>query len=240
MNYFKPIDEISLRVLFASPTAQGFFEIETLGPVLGPSGKVESSPDALCLDKRGGKLAIKRVEFKLVVKNVSDFKENGKFDIAVCWDSLVSLPKLEEELWQKHGCKEVIVVNNHKLFRELPDYNEENIRSCTVGTQITRILERRNLEAILAAYFAVKKAPREFSTEELLQFLRTQGIQESLERTGLSIIQKSITSLTYAQLFEKNRKHYYRWSPYLNPAHAIPAITKMLLKARDTLPVMQI
>jgi hypothetical protein len=238
MNLFKPVNEWMVRQLFSAAMIAEHFKIFVLGAVLGASGKVESSPDCLALDMRDRDMSFKRIEFKYMVENIDEFEENGQFDIAVAWASMIPRPVLERALAEKHGCQEIILLSEHKICRNLPDYNDDNIKSVSISSKIEQILMRRTLEAILAAYYAVSVYPREFSSPEVLAFLRTHLGNNGFDQSRQSITQKSIASLQMGGLLEKTRRHWYRWAPSLNPAHALPSITKLILKSRTTLPTI--
>ena len=125
MMIFKPVDEMSLRHLFSSGEARDLLRIEYLGPTLNPSGAIETSPDALILDKRRRPHRKLRCEFKFMPYSAGDFLHNGKFDIAIIWTLPSGLLKerLEAELLKQNGCFEVIVLDQTKAFRDLKDYN---------------------------------------------------------------------------------------------------------------------
>ncbi|HLE00559.1 MAG TPA: hypothetical protein VJB59_09885 [Bdellovibrionota bacterium] len=238
MNLFKPVNEWMVRLLFSAAMIAEHFKIYVLGPVLSAGGKAESSPDALALDMREREMSYKRIEFKFMIQSPDDFEENGQFDMAVAWASMVPRPILERALLEKHGCREIILLGEHKLCRDLADYNDENIRSVSVTTKLEGMLMRRSMEGILTAFYAVSVAPREFSIAEVLDFLRKNLENNGFDLSRKSIAQKSVASLQFGGVLEKNRRFWYRWSPALSPAHALPVITKLILKSRDTLPTI--
>ena len=74
---FKPRDEMSLRQLFSTEYAKQILNLSYLGPILGPDGKIDPSPDALILDMRKTPYKTLRCEFKFSPKSKDEFSKNN-------------------------------------------------------------------------------------------------------------------------------------------------------------------
>ena len=119
----KPIDEMSLRHLFSTNYASSLLKIEYWGPVLNHLGQIEPSPDCNVLDKRTEPFLIKKCEFKFIPRGLVDFEDNGNFDIAIVWDLPNNLNHndLLQQLRIQNHCLELIILNDLRAFRRLPD-----------------------------------------------------------------------------------------------------------------------
>jgi hypothetical protein len=150
-----------------------------VGPVVNTAtGKVDPSPDALILDMRKSPYKIRRCEFKEAPSSSDAFKENGRFDLAVVWSIERPLTKeiLEKELLEKHGCTEVVVLEEISAFHKLPEYTIENInRSFDFGSESikeTVLKNRSGIASVYVIYIAAKIYPERFDAEKMLDLLK--------------------------------------------------------------------
>ncbi len=234
---FKPINEFMVQQLCVTEMAFRFLKIMLVGPVLSPSGKRLDSPDCWALHMRNGTTKLITVECKHTVTAVSDFSHNGKFDMAIVWDTLVPRRSLEDALRENHGCQEVIVLNDLKPFRELPDYTEQNILRLQIADTSRKSLENRQLPAIAVALFAANKQ-QEFSSDEAIDFLTKENIIDPSELSRRSQVQQSMTSLVFAKILIRNRKHWFRWNQSIPAELALPVITELYLRSGSSLPTI--
>lgn len=111
---FRPIDEMSLRHLFSTAYAQEVLRLSYIGPVLGSSGSIESSPDGMILDMKSHPFRSLRCEFKFIPSSKNEFSHNGRFDIAIVWSlpSGISKDQLLHELLEQNGCSRLIVFDH--------------------------------------------------------------------------------------------------------------------------------
>ena len=171
----KPIDEMSLRHLFATNYATNFLNIEYWGPVINKIGKIESSPDCLVLDKRKTPYTLKRCEFKFKPESIKDFSDNGSFEIAVVWD--LALPKsnsrqeFEKQLQQQNGCDELIVLNDMKAFNSLPEYTSEQSTFHPIATLEAQLNKIEHDDIVYSAYLIAKAYPHPINSQKFIELL---------------------------------------------------------------------
>jgi len=243
MMYFKPVDEQSTRHLFSSPVGVSIFKLAYVGPVISPSGRTESSPDALYQDQRVSTPVVKRVEFKYTATKADDFEKNGRFDIAVVFDCQASnRKKLESDLRAMHGCTELIVMADFKAFRDLPDYNTDAIARIGKAPKLETILERKTLEGIFNAHFAASVSPKEIGMaeffENMVKLKLIPGVSDLPKGANSrpDVVQKHINSLIQCKLLIKTRRHWYRWNPAYDPKQAVLICAALISKSNRKVP----
>lgn len=223
---------MSLRHLFSSELGETTLKMSYVGPVINQSGKIEDSPDGLILDKRNG-FKVKRCEFKLAPIDEKAFKDNGQFDLAVVWE----LPKnnkddLLKALKMKHGCEEILILNQYNVFRNLSPYNIENISAISSDQKniIKNIaINTRNLASVYVSYIAAKIAPSEFNYDRMLQILKDKLPSElkGIQPKGISnVITRHMQ--TKVPLIKKKRAGYYQWNPDLNPEIGVTTLADII------------
>lgn len=210
---YKPIDEMSLRHLFSTAFAEEILKLSYLGPVLNPSGSIETSPDCNIFDKRNSPFRIRRCEFKYIASGIRDFKHNGSFDIAIVWSISPNLSKkqLLNDLLKQNGCSELIIMEDYKAFRELPAYTNESLKNLGNIDFIKKLVLKRKLPSVFALYIAANLYPKTFQMDKMVDFLsnRFPNVKKMQPRGRANVVSAFIQ--TKPPLLEQVRKNTYRW-----------------------------
>lgn len=245
--YFQPVDEMSLRHLFASPYAEDTLRMSYYGPVLNSSGGIESSPDCLVVDKRRETWRLRRCEFKWGDKDGrccrQDFAHNGRFDVAMVWAIAPPLTReeLERELLDQNGCQEVIVMADHKAFSGLEKYRILDDPKELAGIAELRsvLLESNKItfEKAFAAYIAARIYPETFEVHKMVQLLaRRFPSARNMQPQGRGNLVGALLQ-TKPPLIEKMYGRVYRWNGNLNPHAAVAEMKDIIItKYRQDLP----
>ncbi len=174
MQYFRPIDEMSLRHLFSSDLGESVLKMSYIGPVLGANGSPETSPDCLILDKRDGKWKIKRCEFKYQPRSKEDFRSNGCFDIAIIWSlpSPLSKENLKNDLLKQNNCEECIVLSEYQVLDRLPEYPSQiDIENFYDSDQLRKALMDIGFPSVYCVYIAAEICPKMFRWKTMKETL---------------------------------------------------------------------
>jgi len=231
--YYQPIDEMSLRHLFSSKEAEEILKMSYLGPVLNPSGGIETSPDCLILDKRGDKYKILRGEFKFIPTSKKDFETNGKFDLAVIWSISppLTMQKLEEELVKQNDCKEIIVLSEYKILYGLPKYYPDiGVITRKEEEEMKKAMERvKHIATLYCAYIAAKIYPDMFHQDKMLDYLSTKFL-DIKKMTGIKRERQVFGSLILGrpQLIEKILYKLYCWTNNIDANIALRELGKKI------------
>jgi len=230
MIYFKPIDEMSLRHLFASDLGESVLKMSYVGPVLNPSGSVESSPDCIILDERSGSWKLKKCEFKYMPNSKEEFERNGNFDIAIIWSlsNPSSREKLKEDLLKQNSCQEIIILSDFIEFNRLPEYQIINdIKEIHDSNELRKKLIDLTRPAIYCAYIAAAIYPKKFNIDIMSKFLSSRF--EELQKMNPKGKGSSIVgALQQKNLLKKMDRNNYRWDENINHNLAIGDITYIL------------
>ncbi len=164
---------MSLRHLFSAAFAQEKLKLSYLGPVLNSTGSIETSPDSLILDQRKTPFRTLRCEFKFIPNGKADFMHNGNFDIAIVWSLSSSLDKkkLEKDLLTQNGCTEIIVLEDYKIFKELPDYTNESLKNIANIEKLKKLILRREFPSVFSLYIAASLYPETFKMDKMIELL---------------------------------------------------------------------
>jgi len=227
---FKPIDEMSLRQIFSSPYGRGVLRLSYLGPVLGPTGSIETSPDCMILDMREHPFRPLRCEFKFVPSGKDDFANNGRFDIAVVW----SLPPgkrkedLLRDLLQQNGCGELVVLDEIRAFRELPEYTRDSISRVGAIDQVKAICLDRGLWSVFAIAIAARIFPAKFRMDEMVKMLanRFPEVKRMQPRGQANAVSAFLQ--TKPPLIERMHGNYYRWTAEIDSVTASAEIYELI------------
>jgi len=232
MNYFKPIDEMSLRHLFASDLGESILNMVYIGPVLNPGGSIESSPDSVILDRRNGDWKLKKCEFKYFPNSKEDFKENGNFDLAIIWSLPKSLTKekLEEDLLGQNKCPEIIVLSDYVQFSRLPEYKLINdVKELHNSSILRESLRRLSRPCIYCAYIAAAIYPTKFNINMMIESLLSKFPElQKMHPKGRGSGLVGALQQMRPQLVEQMDGDNYRWDNDLNPEFAIGDITYIM------------
>lgn len=235
---FKPTSEKMLEHLFSSDQVKNHLKIEYVGDVLNNKNGVETSPDAIVLDRRNSKKTrLLRCEFKGYVGKhavAKDFERNGKFDIAIVW----SLPegnrnKIQQQLKAKNGCNEILVLTDHKFFQDLPDYKYQHTIKENFGDESIEWAEeflttgKRDFSSLFIAYIFVFGSNYQINLDSLYDYLETiihkpeyKGIKTLLESgKGKANLVNQFTQQrgTYPLFILKKPAKNFIWNSAYNP-----------------------
>ncbi|MCX6233911.1 MAG: hypothetical protein NT175_04190 [Bacteroidetes bacterium] len=227
---FKPRNEISLRHFFSSSYTSEILKIEYFGPVLNEVDGIESSPDCLVLDKRRIPYNLRRCEFKFIPTNSLDYRDNGRFDVAIVWDLPHNLTKenLLQQLRVQNGCQEVIVLREMRKFDSLPDYIiPQNVNFLNIQ-KLIEFLQIRDFDAAYSAYLIAKMYPNNFNSERLIIHLvnRFQRIADMDAKGRGNAVGRFI--MTRPAIIEWMNRKYYRWNANYQPDIAIHTIAQLI------------
>ncbi len=240
---FKPVDEMSLRLLLSTDNAQKVLDIEYLGPVLNSSGNTETSPDAMVLDKRGDTAVKVRCEYKVHVTSSSNFSQNGTFGLAIAWSISKHLAKdreareeLESSLLENHSCSELIILSDFKFFRDLPDYNLKNLNNVEPTTYFDELCSKRSLPSLMALYVAVKIYPRRFDLDKVVShFTKLFPEPMDIAAQGRANIITAFMQTKPALLHRVYNK-CYKWSNVIDRNIALASLELMLQDRLEVAP----
>jgi hypothetical protein len=227
---FKPVDELSLRHLFSSNFSKEILRLSYIGPVLNPGGSIETSPDCMILDRRKHPYGILRCEFKYVPSGKEDFVHNGQFDLAVVWALPSSLKReqLLSGLLSQNGCIELIVLNELKAFRELPDYNPHSL-SCLRGLDIVKeIALKRDFPSVFSLCIAAKAYPDKFEMNAMVELLSKRFSEiKKMRPQGRSNVVSAFLQ-TKPPLLTWMHGKFYRWTNEIDSESASAELTQLI------------
>lgn len=245
--YFKPIDEMSLRHLATSRYGEEVLKCSYLGPILNPSGEPVDSPDCLLLDRRGKEYKILRCEFKYAPQNHTEFRCNGEFDIAICWQlggKGLTKEDLKRRLEEQNKCREIIVLSSdyQKEFSGLFDYKEFHDKPGREQEEILQGIRKltdrikkmgRVYPLLFIAYIAAKISPETFSRDKMNEVLvRKRIIKTKPKAKGVYIAALNMTNIIKHMYDE-----FYCWNECINPHSAIRIIQEVFVeKLKKPLP----
>ncbi len=234
--YYQPTDENSLRHLFTA--GKDMVKISYLGQVPNGHG-YDDSPDCLVLDKRSkDKYTVKRCEFKYSPSNVAAFKDNGKFDLAVVWDLPPGVNKdvLREELKDKHGCMEIIVLKESQEFGKLEPYPKaveeiEKQQGLEKNSEFIDMMLDCPLYTVHAAYIAANR-PNKIRLDKVMDYLSEKFPEiQRMKPKGRS---NAFTSLFQLKIIRKKHGRYYEWAGYIPAESAAKEIEKLIQTRFDS------
>jgi hypothetical protein len=230
MPLFRPIDEMSLRHLFSSSYAQEALRLSYLGPVLSPTGTIESSPDCLVLDRRKRPFRPLRCEFKFIPLGKDDFAHNGQFDIAVVWNLQRGQTKdgLLRDLLQQNGCAELIVLDSIKAFRDLPAYTTDVPARLGNVDVVRDIAIKMPLATVFAFCVAARLAPGKFDMGRMVELLsrRFPEVRKMQPRGRANVISSGLQ--TKPPLIELMHGKAYRWAGEIDSVSAAAELTELI------------
>jgi len=229
---FKPIDEMSLRHLFSTSYSDQVLKLVYLGPVLNDTGNTETSPDCLVLDKRVNPFRQLRCEFKYIPSSKDDFKHNGKFDLAIVWSlaSTTSKSRLRDELFVQNDCSEIIVMEDYKEFRDLPDYNLESLNNLSNIDIVKQLVLNRDFHSVFALYIAAAIYPDPFKMDKMIELLtkRFHKVKNMLPQGRANAV--SAFMQTKPPLIKQLRKNTYRWTNEIDPRSSASIIKELIIE----------
>ena len=228
--YFKPVDEMSLRQLFSTDYAKLHLRLSYIGPVITPTGSIDTSPDALILDMRKSPYKTKRCEFKFVPNSASDFSHNGEFEIAIVWGygSAITKEQLKAELLQQNSCSEIIALSELKAFSTLANYNYNSVFKGLLIQDIKKVVINRNAASVEAAYILSKSADTFVESDKLIEFLMKKypSVKQMEPRGRGNVISAFIQ--TNPPLVVRLNQNNYRWNLDFDPCIASVELAKIL------------
>ncbi len=230
MPLFRPVDEMSLRHLFSSSYAQEALHLSYLGPVLSPTGTIESSPDCLVIDRRKRPFRPLRCEFKFIPLGKEDFAHNGQFDIAIVWNLQRGQTKdgLLHDLLQQNGCSELIVLDSIKAFRDLPVYTTDVLPRLANIDVVRDIAIEMSLPTVFAFCLAARAAPGRFDIGRLVELLakRFPEVRKMQPRGRSNVISAGVQ--TKPALIERMHGKVYRWASEIDSVSAAAELTELI------------
>jgi hypothetical protein len=237
--HFQPIDEMSLRQLFSTELGSSVLKLSYLGPVLGPGGQIETSPDALILDMRASPYKTRRCEFKFMPSGAGDFAHNGKFEVAVIWDfgKGCSRESLELDLLEQNGCVEIVVMSESRAFAGLARYSPETINSSLDFNSIRKVILRRKAPAIVALYIAAAIAPGRFNSQEVGDYLATKFAEIAMMKGTARANLVAAWTQTKPALTKHVHRKTYEWSGAFDALNAQSILAEIVTVAlQESLP----
>jgi len=227
---FQPIDEISLRHLFSTAYAQEILRLSYIGPVLTPTGVIETSPDCMILDMRSHPFRPLRCEFKYIPAGKNDFSHNGKFDIAVLWSLPSGLTKdrLLSELLVQNGCSELIILDTIKAFVDLPVYTRESLSRLGSTDTVKSLALKRELASVFSLCIAAKLFPNRFQLDRMLDLLsaRFPTVKKMNPRGRSNVVSAFIQ--TKPPLLECMHGKTYRWTSEFDSVISAAELTELI------------
>ncbi len=226
--FFKPVDEMSLRQLFSSDYAKSQLRLSYIGPVITPTGAIDTSPDALILDMRKSPYQTKRCEFKFIPTSKNDFSHNGQFQIAIIWDYGYSKDQLRNDLLEQNGCSEVIALAEIKAFSTLADYKYETVFKGQLIEDVKKLVVKRDEHSVVAAFVLAKCSHTFVNSEKLVNFLmRRYSIVKEMRPQGRGNVVSAFMQ-TKPQLIKHLNMDNYRWNLDFDPHIASIELAKIL------------
>jgi hypothetical protein len=239
---FKPANEKMLEHLLSNKQAQDELGIEYVGVVLNNKGQIEKSPDAILKDRRHNKVRLRRCEFKLTPKSAKEFSHNGKFDLAIVWSLGGGLDrsKLLQSLRTKHGCEEIIVLeDDFKFFSDLPVYTYQNtnndLETLKNISWAEKYLMSKDFSSLFVASIFVHAYPNHVDIQKLYSVLekyknkpeykKIKSLLESGKGKANIFNQFTQKNKDYPLFLEKKPNNEFKWG--LNYS---PDIMKSLIK----------
>jgi hypothetical protein len=230
MSLFRPIDETSLRHLFSTSYAEEILRISYLGPVLNPTGEIESSPDCIVLDQRRSPFRPLRCEFKFIPQGKEDFAHNGMFDIAIIWSLPAGLAKdqLSKDLLQQNGCAELIILETLKKFRDLPAYSAESTAKLGNVAIVRDIAIKTDIASVFGLCMAARLYPANFNIRGMVKLLsgRFAQVRKMQPKGRTNIISKFLQTKT--PLITHMHGKEYRWTSEIDSVMAAAKLTALI------------
>lgn len=163
---------MSLRQLFSTDYAKSQLSIAYLGPVISPTGSIQSSPDAFVLDMRKSPYRTLRCEFKFIPSGKKDFSHNGSFDIAIIWSfGTVDRDSLQRDLLDQNGCSQILALSDFRAFTDLADYSYQSLEKLSSIDILIKLAKGRELHSVVAAYILSRVPDRTESSPKIIQYL---------------------------------------------------------------------
>jgi hypothetical protein len=228
---FRPTDETSLRHLFSTNYAQELLRLSYIGPVLNPTGAIESSPDCQILDRRKSPFHRLLCEFKFIPLGKEDFAHNGKFDIAIVWNLQEGQTKeqLLKDLLQQNGCAELIILaQDYKAFRELPVYTSESVAKLGSADIVRDLAIKTDLASVFGLCMAARLYPSNFNMIRLVSFLsgRFPQVKRMKPKGRTNVISKFLQ--TKPPLIMHMHGKEYRWTSEIDAVIAAAELMKLI------------
>lgn len=226
--FFKPVDEMSLRQLFSTDYSKSQILLSYIGPVITPTGSIDTSPDALVLDMRKSPYQTKRCEFKFIPTSKNDFSHNGQFQIAVIWDYGCNKEQLKADLLEQNGCSEIIAFAEMKAFATLADYKYETVFKGQLIEDFKKLVVKRDEHSVVAAFVLAKCSHTFVNSEKLVSYLvkRYATVREMKPQGRGNVI--SAFMQTKPQLIKHLNLDNYRWNLDFDPLVASSELAKIL------------
>lgn len=227
---FRPIDEMSLRHLFSTAYAQEVLRLSYIGPVVNSSDVIETSPDCMILDMRSHPFRSLRCEFKFIPSSKSDFAHNGKFDVAIAWSlgNGLSKDQLQAELLEQNGCFELIVLDQHKAFQDLPAYTKDSLSRIGSVHIVRNLAIKREFPSVFALCMAAKLYPDRFHMDRMVKFLSTRfpSVAKMQPRGRFNVVSAFLQ--TKPPLLEFMHGKIYRWTSEFDSKAAVDELVELI------------
>lgn len=242
---FKPINEVALEHLVSHPEVQKRLKLRYVGSVINETGDWLPSPDCFMVDENDNNRLV-RCEFKKSPSTYLEFKDNGKFEIAIIWslaNTNVSLATFKRQLEDQNRCEKIIVLTDDQWFRDLPDYTMAEINKTLniagkkfVSKKDELIKKIRNFkrhESIYTAYVASKLYPDGVNTDRLIVQVREAfQLPVNADRKADGNIYNALTWVKPPMLIKKNRGNFI-WNEYYNVENGTEVIRGILKELLD-------
>jgi hypothetical protein len=226
--FFKPVDEMSLRQLFSTDYAKSQLLLSYIGPVITPTGAIDTSPDALILDMRKSPYQTKRCEFKFIPASKNDFSHNGQFQIAIIWDYGYGKEQIRKDLLEQNGCSEIIALSEIKAFSSLAEYKYETVFKGQLIDDVKKLVVKRDEHSVVAAFVLAKCSHTFVNSEKLVNYLikRYATVREMKPQGRGNVV--SAFMQTKPQLIKHLNMDNYRWNLDFDPQIASIELAKIL------------
>jgi hypothetical protein len=231
---FRPVNEKMLEHLLSNKQVQNELEIEYVGVVLNNKGQIEESPDAILKDRRQKNIRLRRCEFKLTPKSDKEFSHNGKFDLAIVWSLGGGLDraKLLQSLRTKHGCEEIIVLeDDFKFFSDLPCYTYEDTQKDLATLKniewAEKFLNSKDFSSLFVASIFIHAYPAHVDIQKLYSVLekfknkpeykKLKSLLESGKGKANIFNQFTQKNKSYPLFLEKKPNNEFKWEVKYRP-----------------------